>query len=124
MRTLAWTVIPLVFLITANWGYDLYVSYRDSAVITERIAALQSPPAIAAPVPLPPPRANNDSNSPAQRDSSIEIEALSLKLKMVNEASWTAIFKIGVLWSFLLANLLVYKLLYARLARFFVGTNS
>jgi hypothetical protein len=106
LRTLLWTVIPILFLFTINWSIDIYTSYRDSHQLTERIAVLQS-------LPQPPP-AHTVTVQPLP-DSTIEIEVLAIKLKMVNESGWTALFKILLLWSFLLINLLIYKLLKLKL---------
>lgn len=48
------------------------------------------------------------------RDVSIEIEAEGFKFKMLNEATWSMIFKLCFLWSFVLLSLGLYKYANAR----------
>lgn len=51
------------------------------------------------------------------KDTTIELEAEGIKLKMVNEATWNGIFKLCFLWAFVLSTLLGYKYFTSRLIK-------
>lgn len=61
------------------------------------------------------PRKSNDGDLPERKSTpiqdpyTIELEAIGVKLKIVNESTWTAVFKLCFLWAFLLLTIAVYR---------------
>ena len=116
LRTFLWAVIPIALMFTANWAYDFYQSATIATTIEQQLAVTNSyiKDSVPKAVPMPPPPVGGGASN---HDPVIEVSALGAQLKMVNEASWTAILKIIVLWSCILSSLAVYHIVVKRYAR-------
>jgi len=109
-------IVALVLGLTAHAWHRLTELDQERSHVVMAIAQLQDQPKIAAPP--PPLRAEPRGGSAptvTEPHSTIEVEALGAKLKMIDQASWTMIVQLCVVWAFMLVSLVGYKFAVRRL---------
>ena len=99
-RTLLWICFVISLVLTAHWAIELYSSFVLADSISHSIRTL----------------AQSISITDSTLSSSLEIEGLAVKLKIVNAAAWTTILKLSILWTALVSSLVIYPVLSSRLA--------
>lgn len=99
----------MAILLTVDFGHGIYknsIEKKQVESVIENIKEKQIHQ-----LPQRPERfRNKDIKTLEEKDQySIELEALGVKLKMINEATWEGIFKICFLWAFVLFSIIIYK---------------
>ena len=118
-RIIPWSAIVIALLFTVDLSSTLWDNYRARVSTLDRIEHVQAAQAQVEQATKQRERAAKDSDftakSAVKDEFTIELEAQGVKLTMINEATWTAIFKLCALWLFTLSTLLAYRYFTAQL---------
>lgn len=110
-RVIPWSAIMIAILLTIDGGYQLYQNSVAKQQIELTIKDVQEAAAMQAQMSRQQQRSGVESSDKkfVEDPHTIELEALGVKLKLVNEATWTGIFKLCFLWGFVVATLIIYR---------------
>ena len=105
-------VLTVLILVTAHLVREIQKNQQTAQQITEEIQYVERATAAARQLHSQQQR-RDPGHSPSkviEEDSaSLELEALGVKLKMINEATWSSVIKLCVLWAFALITALGYR---------------
>lgn len=112
-RIIPWSAIVIALLFTVDLSSTLWDNYRARVSTLNRIEHVEAARAHVEQATKQSQRESDSvdlSEKSAVKDEfTIELEAQGVKLTMINEATWTAIVKLCVLWLFTLSTLLAYR---------------
>lgn len=113
-KVVPWSAIIIAVLLTIDFGHSTYQNYVEKTNIEQVIEHVNMAAAAEKQIKSQQQRSDKirDKETKVIDDHdpyTLELEALGVKLKMINEATWNGIFKICFLWAFVLSSLIVYK---------------
>lgn len=111
-RTIPWAAIVITLLLSIDLASTVWRNLQERNHTLTQLSQVESQAVRAITLPL----LGHTPAPPVSDPVTLELEALGVKLRMINEATWTAIIKLAVLWLFLLASLIVYRLALKRLS--------
>ena len=113
-KIIPWSAIVIAVLLTIDFTHNIYKNSIEKDQVERVIEDVKKAAAAEKHVLQQQQRSDRPRNKETktieeQDPHTIELEALGVKLKMINESTWEGIFKICFLWAFVLTSLIFYR---------------